>query len=118
LEALYPAFPENLKLCPVQTLRAYERRTQALRPASQRMRTPLFISVRKPHRPVKPATLGRWLKGVMHRAGIDTEAFSAHSTRGAATSKARMVGVSLGDIIKVANWSSTSTFSRFVAADI
>ena len=76
------------ELCPVQRLRAYERRTQALQPASQQMRTPLFISVRKPHQPVKPATLGKWLKGVMHHAGINTEAFSAHSTRGAPTSKA------------------------------
>ena len=67
---------------------------------------------------VKPATLGRWLKGVMQRAGIDTEAFSAYSTRGAATSKAKMVGVFLGDIITAANYSSTSTFSRFGAAGI
>ena len=47
------------------------------------------------------------------QAGIDTEAFSAHSTRSASTSKARMVGVSLEDIVRAANWSSTSTFSRF-----
>jgi hypothetical protein len=79
LEALYPAFPENQKLCPVQTLRAYEQRTQPMRPSSGRTNNqPLFISVRKPHRPVKPATLGRWLKGVMRQAGIDTEVFSAH----------------------------------------
>ena len=113
LESLYPAFPENQRLCPVQTLRAYEQRTLTLRPNSRRVKNPLFISVRKPHRPVKPATLGRWLKGVMSQAGINTEMFSAHSTRGAATSKAKMVGVSLSDIVKAANWSSTSTFTRF-----
>ena len=118
LEALYPAFPENRKLCPVQTLRAYELRTQAMRPSSGRTRNPLFISVRKPHQPVKPATLGRWLKSMMHQAGVDTEVFSAHSTRGATTSKARLVGVSLGDIVKAANWSSTSTFSRFVPQNV
>ena len=117
LEALYPAFPENQKLCPVQTLRAYEQRTQPMRPSSGRTNNPLFISVRKPHRPVKPATLGRWLKGVMHQAGIDTEVFSAHSTRGATTSKARLLGVSLRDIVKAANWNSTSTFSRFCVSN-
>ena len=63
LESHYPAFPDNQKLCPVSTLRAYEQRTQATRPSSEWERNPLFISVRKPHRPVKPATLGRWLKG-------------------------------------------------------
>ena len=28
IEAFYPAFSENLKLCPLQTLRAYEQRMQ------------------------------------------------------------------------------------------
>ena len=49
----------------------------------------------------------------MSSAGIDTKVFSAHSTRGAATSKAKSAGVSTGDILKAANWSTTSTFCRF-----
>ena len=63
LQAIYPAFRENPRLCPVQTLQAYEQKTHDLRP-NRSSRNPLFISVRKP---VKPATLGRWLKGVMRR---------------------------------------------------
>ena len=75
--------------------------------------TILFISVRKPHHAVKPATIGHWLKKTMEWAGIDTAIFSAHSTRGAATSKAKAAGVSIPDILKAADWSTPSTFSRF-----
>lgn len=39
--------------------------------------------------------------------------FSAHSTRSAAVSKAKAVGVSTADILKAADWGSASTFSRF-----
>ena len=45
--------------------------------------------------------------------GVDTERFSAHSTRGASTSHAKMKGVPVTDILKVANWSSRNTFERF-----
>ena len=114
VEAFYSAFPEDPRVCPVRALQCYEKRSSRLRSgASGVNRNPLFISVRKPHKPVKAATIGHWLKSVMHSAGIDTNIFSAHSTRGAATSKAKSAGVSAGDILKAANWSSTSTFSCF-----
>ena len=69
--------------------------------------------MRRPHRPVKPATVGHWLKRIMTLSGIDTGIFSPHSTRGAATSKARAAGVSVPDILRAADWSSVSTFKRF-----
>ena len=74
---------------------------------------PLFISVRKLYKPVKPAIIGHWLKAVMNSAGIDTNIFTAHFTRGVAASKARTGGVSIADILKPANWNSASTFSCF-----
>ena len=49
----------------------------------------------------------------MKEAGIDTSTFMAHSSQGAATSKAKAVGVPMVDILKAANWSSNSTFCRF-----
>ena len=73
----------------------------------------LFIAVRKPHRPVTSTTIGHCLKKVLQQSGIDTSIFTAHSTRGAATSKARVAGVSIPDILKIADWSSASTFTRF-----
>jgi len=43
--------------------------------------------------------------------GIDTNTFSAHSTCGAATSKAKAVGLPVREILKAANWSLSSTFA-------
>lgn len=111
IEAFYPSFPESPKLCPVQALREYEKRSEKLRQTESE--NPLFISVRKPYAPVKTCTIGNWLKRVMSASGVDTSIFTAHSTRGAATSKAKAVGVSTVDILKAANWSSESTFRRF-----
>ena len=113
IEAFYPAFPEDIRLCPVQTLHCYMARSKSLRQTLEDGRQPLFIAVRKPHKPVKAATIGHWLKAVMQKAGIDIGTFSAHSTRGAATSKAKSVGVSTGDNLKAASWSSSSTFCKF-----
>ena len=112
LEVFYPSFPDKPALCPVEALKEYEKRTAPFRPGAFDP-SPLFLAVRKPHKPVKPATIGRWLKTVMSQAGIDTSIFTAHSTRGAATSKAKTLGVSLADILKAASWSSSSTFTRF-----
>ena len=43
-------------------------------------------------------------------SGVDTDQFTAHSTRGVATSSALTSGVTLTDIMKAANW---KTFTRF-----
>ena len=109
-EAFYPSLPEFPLLCPVRCLREYELRTGTFRAGEGRTTDPLFLAV---NRPVRPATIGHWLKRIMTLAGIDTGSFSAHSTRGAATSKARAAGVSVPDILRAADWSSESTFKRF-----
>ena len=107
IKAFYPSFTEDPKLCPVKALRSSEFRIHTS------TRNPLFISVRRPFRPVKAATIGHWLKDMLKAAGINTSIFSAHSTRSAATSKAKATGVPMSEILKVANWSSSSTFCRF-----
>ena len=111
LQAFYPEFAANAKLCPLLTLKVYEQRSEGFRgkngPAN------LFIAVRKPHKPVKSITIGHWIKNVMKLAGIDTNIFSAHSTCGAATSKAKSVGLPVAEILRAANWSSSSTFCHF-----
>ena len=66
----------------------------------------------KPYRPVHKSTIARWIKTLIHEAGIDGQ-FSAHSIRGAATTAAVMQGMSVGDIMKVADWASDTTFKRF-----
>lgn len=112
IEAFYPEFPTDPRLCPVQTLVCYEQRSKELRRGKSSW-DPLFIATRKPHKPVKACTNGHWLKAVMTKAGTDTKCFSAHSTRGAATSKAKASGALSAEILKAANWASNSTFAHF-----
>ena len=60
---------------------------------------PLFVAVKRLHKAVTAATISRWLKEILFRAGVDTNIFKAHSTRTASTAQ----GVSTVDITKVAD---------------
>ena len=73
----------------------------------------LFISYIKPHKTVKTSSISRWLKNVPQLSGIDTSQFSAHSTRSASSTLAANCGVSISDIMKVADWSRAGTFKKF-----
>lgn len=97
----------NKRLCVVHTLKYYIKTTVKLR-KSQR----LLISF-KTYNEVSTSTIARWLKTVLHLAGIDTSIFTAHSFRGYSTSKAFACGVSLSDILRTANWSNVNTFHIF-----
>ena len=101
----------NEKLCVVNTLKSYIKRTKNLRKSDR-----LFISHRL-YTQVTSSTIARWLKEVLNLSGIDTSLFSAHSYRGASTSKAFSLGLSLSDIMKTANWTCAKTFFRFYHRD-
>ena len=110
----YPRFPEDPDVCPVTTLQAYELKTRDYRNlGSREEKTTLFLSWIGKHDPVTSSTIARWLKTCLQEAGIDTGIFKAHSTRGAAASKAALSGVTMSDILQAADWSSESTFQRF-----
>ena len=53
--------------------------------------------------PVPSASLARCIKSLLKLAGIDTGIFSAHSLRGAATSAAFNRGVSISEILNMAD---------------
>ena len=76
------------------TLRHYESVTASLRPKNT---TRLFVAVVKPHKPVASCTIARWLKETLTLAGIDVSVFTGHSVRGASTSAAASVGVTMSD---------------------
>jgi hypothetical protein len=59
-----------------------------------------------------------WIRSSLKAAGVDTTVFKAHSTRGAAASKALASGLSLDSILKAGQWSRESTFSKFYQRDI
>lgn len=97
------------KLCVYRTLVEYIERTRNVRKSEQK----LFISYLKPHRPVTSSTISRWIKSVLKYSGIDIQKFQSHSVRGASTSTAKMVGVPINDILKVAGWSNEQTFAAY-----
>ena len=105
----FGAFPDDERLCVVSCLKLYEELTQEFRKEDSR----LFISYVKPHNPVSPQRISKWIKSVLGEAGIDTLVFKAHSTRGAASTAVATQGVTMEEVLKMADWSSNSTFKRF-----
>lgn len=111
-----PFFNENPKICPARCLISYVRKTSTLRTSNQ---DKLFISVRKPHSNISSQRLSQWIKDTLKMSGLDTSIFTGHSTRHAATSKAKTLGISLDVIRKTAGWTdSSSVFAKFYNRDI
>ena len=75
--------------------------------------TQLFISYVKPHKLVTSSTLAKWMLDALKQSSIDEDKFKAHSIRGASTSKAVNIGVSINDIISTADWTNIRTFEKF-----
>ena len=112
-ESIYPKFSQCSRLCPVECLSTYLEKTKQWRLSLDSMQQLLFLALKKPHRPVSSATLSRWLKEVIHLAGIKEDIFKGHSVRGASTSAAKRAGLSIGTILSMADWTNTSTFNKF-----
>ncbi|KZS18325.1 Uncharacterized protein APZ42_015524 [Daphnia magna] len=100
------------KLCyPVCALESYIERTGNSRAVSAPSH--VFIALISPFREVSSNTISSWIKCFIGSAGVDTSVFSAHSTRGAAVSKAATSGLSIDAILRAGCWAAESTFSRF-----
>lgn len=104
-----PLLTEPL-VCPVESVRAYVERTTPLREGNARE---LFVALKPPHTAVGASSIARWLKMALQSAGVDTAAYTAHSTRGAAASKAFAKGIPCDNILAAANWKRASTFHKF-----
>lgn len=104
---IFKKYPKNEKLCIVAVISEYLKRTKDLRTSEK-----LLISTVKPFGPISKSTISRWVKLIMIKAGIDM-AFRPHSTRSAASSKARLHGIPLGTIMKTAGWSNARVFATF-----
>lgn len=92
-------------LCIVSTVKEYLQRTKGLRNTNK-----LLISTIKPHGAASKQTICRWIKIIMHKAGVH-QSFKPHSTRAAASLMAKMCGVPLQIIVKSAVWSNAKTFA-------
>ena len=101
----------GLELCPVTTIKAYLERTKPWREGNTDTR--FFLSYVKPHQPVTSSTIGRWLKTVLGTVGVDVSKFTAHSTRAASSSKYKVLGASVSEIMNCGNWNSDSVWQKF-----
>ena len=106
-----PQFRDDKRLCPVECLRAYEKATLQYRTTQEHEQ--LFLSHQAPHKPVTSSTVARWIKQILEASGVDTEVYSTHSTRGAASTAAALAGLSTPQIMARAGWSSEDTFCQY-----
>ena len=88
------------RLCVLQTLKAYIRRTEKLRKGEKQ----LLVSFAAPHKAISRDTLARWTLTMLSLAGVDVPMYKGHSTRGAWTSAAKRLGASTNLILKQAGW--------------
>nr|CAI5825467.1 unnamed protein product [Callosobruchus analis] len=105
-----PYFENDNSICAATTLESYLKATSQFRETKFR----LFLTYKKPIKEASSQSISRWIKATLSESGIDTSIFCAHSTRHAATSKAKRDGVSLDVIRKTAGWSVASeVFAKF-----
>ena len=105
-----PFYTKNKKVCAASTLQHYIEKTKIIRVGIES----LFISHKKPYKKVTPQTLSRWVKEILGDSGIDTNIFTAHSTRHASTSAAKRKGIDIDTVRKTAGWTERSnTFAKF-----
>ena len=107
-------YHHSARLCVVRTLKEYVQRTEKIRGNVKQ----LVISFMRPHKAVSRDTLARWTLSVLAKAGIDTEKYKSHSMRGASTSAAHRLGLSVNQIMRQAGWHSVESFSRFYNKDL
>lgn len=104
-------FKDKPNLCTAKTILDYSEITKEIRDSNTKN---LFIATKKPYGPVTAQTIGHWIKKVLKKAGVDTDQFTADSTRHAATSTAHKRGKDIEVIRRSAGWSPNSnTFLKF-----
>lgn len=109
-------YPCDRRLCVLTVLKEYNKRRK-VKVITNKI-SKLFISYRAPYKAVSKDTISRWIKTAMHQSGIDTSIYKAHSTRAAATSKAKKMDVPIQDILAQAGWSNSVTFAKHYAKPI
>ena len=101
-------YPSCKELCVVRVLKMYLKKTQYVRSYSL-----LLLSFARPHKPISRDTLSRWTLHILSLAGLDTNKYKSHSTRGASTSAAKRLGVPINIIMRQASWRSVSSFAKY-----
>ena len=78
--SFHASFPSNPKLCVVNCLHEYEKRTKTfISPPDNTKPKKLLLSYIRPHKPISSDTLSRWVIDFLSDSGVDTDIFKAHS---------------------------------------
>lgn len=110
-ELVLPFFKEKPSLCVASTVLDYIEITKKHRNKNTKK---LFIATTKPFGAVSSQTIGHWIKTLLGKAGIDTNTFTAYSTRHTAVSTAHRRRVDIATIRRSAGWAPNSqTFCKF-----
>jgi len=104
-------FKDDTRVCPVLALEEYLRDLRTF--CSEVSEIGVFRGIVRPFKVLSAATISKQTVEVMRAAGIDVDKFGAHSTRGAAASKALNKGSSVEQVMAAGRWSSWEVFNRF-----
>ena len=111
---VFHRYPHRRQLFPLQTIWDYVMQGTLLAPQIGEY----FITHHKLYHPASKDTLARWVKDMLHLSGIDTSLYAAHSCHSASSSKVKVSGVPMEQILKCGQWKSSHTFVRFYNKDI
>ena len=92
------------KTCVWLCVKDYLARTQ-----DKRWFTEFLLITVEPFTPASTTSVSRWIRRVMEQAGVDTRVYRTHSTRAAASSKARKF-VPIEKVLAAADWKGAVTF--------
>ena len=107
----------DLLLCPVRALRLYLLRARSLSPGRHR----LFVSPRRPARPLSKNAVSFFLREVISAAGAarpQVGSLRSHEVCSVSTSVAFHRNWSVTSVLESATWASSSVFSSFYLRDI
>ena len=107
-------FEENSRLCVCNCIDTYLIRSRSWREDKNQ----LLLSYVKPHKEISAKTVSKWITDILDMAGVDISTFSGHSTRSAASSKAKFCGVPTKEILKRGYWTNESTFQKHYSREI
>ena len=93
-------------LCPCECLRAYEARTATFRPINPGQPSKVFLATVRLHKPVRSANVAQIWELI--QASLKPILLG-----GSASSSAARARLSVNAIIKMANWSSDTSFRQF-----
>jgi hypothetical protein len=111
--------PNSCAWCPVRCLKMYKKRTSEWRDDPKS----LWLCLKAPHLRASKDTISRWIVDAIQMShkiatGKQIDRANAHEVRALAASSALYKGVSLEQVMSVAQWHAESSFTDFYLRDI